>query len=91
VNGYNPSKKSEVFLEYDEQPRIARDGIVGCELRGDVLTLELEQRAADALGISDVRHIVAEFELAPTVPAELRTALAVIFVDRLTYQDRSQA
>jgi len=86
-----PGKESGVFLEYDDQTGVAQDGIARCQLRSDGLTLELQQKAADALGVSNVRRIVVDFDMAATSIPELRKALAAIFADRAIYQDRSQS
>lgn len=86
----NPRKKSEVFLEFDDQSQVAHGGVVGCELRSDGLTLELAERTAAALGIPNVRQVMVDFELAWGSLSELRRALAAIFADHDRYQDKIQ-
>lgn len=71
--------KGGVFLEYDDQSQAAQGGVLGYQLQNDRLTLEIERKAAESLGVPEVRRIVVEFELAPASLPELHRALAAIF------------
>lgn len=79
--------KSDVFLEYDDQAQVARGGVLRCRVQDGSLTLEIEQKAAEALGLPEVRRIVVDFELAPGSLIELRHALAAIFAKSGVYEE----
>ena len=80
--------KSGIFVEYDDQGQVARGGVARCQLGGNSLTLEIEPKAAEALGIPQVRRIDVDFDLAPASLPELRRSLAAIFAESGVYEDR---
>jgi hypothetical protein len=83
-------KKSEIFLEYDDQSKVARGGVAKCQLRDASLTLEIEEVTAEALGIPEVRCIIIDFDLGWAPLRELGHSLSAIFADFGVYEDRSQ-
>ena len=78
-----PDKRSDVFVEYSNQSRVAQGGITLCELTPNNIIFSVKPQTAKALGILFVNQIIVDFELAAPVLADLKDSLSAIFDDFL--------
>lgn len=56
-------------------------GVSTYQLREGNLTLEIPTKAAEELGLPEVRQMVVDFDLTSASIAEVRRSLTAIFVD----------
>ena len=87
----DPRNKSGVFLEYNDQTRVAEGGIKKCQLQADRLIVDIGEGVAKSLGVPGVNQIVVDFDATHISLPKLSEALAAIFADSAEYVDGSQA
>ena len=76
-------------LELDDQSRSTNDGILEWKLDERRLSLTVENRAANALGIVGIPSIIVGFTMTQDTLAGLERTLAATFGDRPELRGRS--